>query len=126
MTLLGGILLIALVVAVVVAKQSPERYGIQPFGAGPAAPGIAVLVEQEWTTAEAFSREVFGFVSADGDGSGFEGVAGGRVAIFAEGLLGVQHAAAKPVDITEHLEGFGHDGIAVIGLAGEVGGRNIP
>ena len=41
MTLLGGILLIALVVAVLVAKQSPERYGIHPFGAGPAAPGTA-------------------------------------------------------------------------------------
>jgi predicted MFS family arabinose efflux permease len=56
MTLLGVILFIALVVAVLVAKQSPERYGVQPFGAGPAAPGIAVVVEQEWTTAEAFSK----------------------------------------------------------------------
>jgi hypothetical protein len=51
MTFLGVILFIALVVAVLVAKQSPERYGVQPFGASPAAPGIAVVVEQEWTTA---------------------------------------------------------------------------
>jgi MFS family permease len=56
MTLLGVILFIALVVAVLVAKQSPERYGVQPFGTSPAAPGIAVVVEQEWTTAEAFSK----------------------------------------------------------------------
>ena len=56
MTLLGVILFIALVVAVLVAKQSPERYGVQPFGASPAASGIAVVVEQEWTTAEAFSK----------------------------------------------------------------------
>ena len=56
MTILGVILFIALVVAVLVAKQSPEKYGVQPFGASPAAPGIAVVVEQEWTTAEAFSK----------------------------------------------------------------------
>src|ERR1035437_9378161 len=50
MTILGVILFIALVVAVLVARQSPENYGLQPFGTRPAAPGIAVVVEQEWTT----------------------------------------------------------------------------
>ena len=51
MNLLGVIVFIALVVAFLVAKRSPEHYGIKPFGGIPAA-----IAEQEWTTAEAFSK----------------------------------------------------------------------
>ena len=56
MTILGIIMLIALVAAVLVAKQTPERYGRMPFGATLAAPDTAAVVEREWTTAAAFSR----------------------------------------------------------------------
>jgi len=55
MTILGVIVFIALAVAVLVAKNAPERYGMQPFGGIPAAGGAAA-VEQEWTIAEAFSK----------------------------------------------------------------------
>lgn len=55
MTILGVIVFIALAVAVLVAKNAPERYGMQPFGGIPAAGG-AVAVEQEWTIKEAFSK----------------------------------------------------------------------
>lgn len=56
MTILGVILFIALVFAVFAARQSPENYGLKPFGATLAAPGNVVVVEQEWTTVEAFSK----------------------------------------------------------------------
>ncbi len=56
MTILGVIVLIALVVAVLVAKQSPERYGLKPFGAIPAAPGTAAVAEVDWSVGEAFSK----------------------------------------------------------------------
>ena len=55
MTLLGVIVLFALAVAVVAAKQPPEHYEMKPFGAIPPAPGAAA-VEPEWSTAQAFSR----------------------------------------------------------------------
>jgi MFS family permease len=56
MTLLGVIVFFALVVAVIVAKQSPERYNLKPFGAIPAAPGTAAVAEQEWSVGEAFAK----------------------------------------------------------------------
>jgi MFS family permease len=56
MTVLGIIVFIALVVAVVTAKGAPEKYGLKPFGAMPAAPGATPVVEKEWSTGEAFSR----------------------------------------------------------------------
>jgi MFS family permease len=55
MTVLGAIVFVALVVAVLVAKQSPERYGMKPFGAMPAAAGAAPAPEQDWGIGEAFS-----------------------------------------------------------------------
>jgi predicted MFS family arabinose efflux permease len=55
MTILGAIVFVALVVAVLVAKQSPERYGMKPFGAMPAAPGSAAPAEPDWGIGEAFS-----------------------------------------------------------------------
>ena len=56
MTILGVIVFIALAVAVLVAKNSPERYGLQPFGGIPTVSGVAPVVEQEWTITEAFSK----------------------------------------------------------------------
>lgn len=55
MTILGVIVFIALAVAVIVAKKAPEHYGMEPFGAIPAAGGT-VSVEQVWTIKEAFSK----------------------------------------------------------------------
>jgi MFS family permease len=54
MTILGGIVFVALVIAVLVARQSPEKYGLQPFGALPAS--AAAPSEREWGVGEAFSR----------------------------------------------------------------------
>ncbi len=57
MMILGGIVFIALVIAVIVAKQSPESYGLKPFGAMPApAGGGAPAAEYEWGVGEAFSK----------------------------------------------------------------------
>jgi MFS family permease len=56
MTILGIIVFIALVVAVLVAKNTPEHYGMKPFGGMNATPGIAPVAEQEWTTGEAFAK----------------------------------------------------------------------
>ncbi|MDR3670730.1 MAG: MFS transporter [Holophaga sp.] len=56
MTILGIIVFFALVVAVLMAKGSPEQYGMKPFGATPAAGGAAAPAEADWTTGEAFSR----------------------------------------------------------------------
>jgi MFS family permease len=56
MTLLGIIVFIALVVAVIVAKQAPEHYGMKPFGALGGAPGSMALPEKEWTTGQAFAK----------------------------------------------------------------------
>lgn len=55
MTILGVIVFVALAVAVLVAKNAPERYGMEPFGAIPAAAG-AVSTERVWTIKEAFSK----------------------------------------------------------------------
>lgn len=55
MTILGVIVFVALALAVVVAKNAPEHYGMEPFGAIPAASGAA-SVEQVWTIKEAFSK----------------------------------------------------------------------
>ena len=55
MTILGVIVFFALVVAVLMAKGSPEQYNLKPFGAMPAAGGAA-QAEADWTTGEAFSR----------------------------------------------------------------------
>jgi OFA family oxalate/formate antiporter-like MFS transporter len=55
MTILGIIVFIALVIAVLVAKQSPERYGLKPFGELPASSGPAP-VEYDWSIGEAFSK----------------------------------------------------------------------
>ena len=55
MTILGIIVFFALVVAVIMAKGSPEQYNLKPFGAMPAAGGAAPA-EADWTTGEAFSR----------------------------------------------------------------------
>jgi len=52
MTLLGGIVLLALIVAVLVAKKSPEAYGLKPFGALPET--AAAAPEKEWGVGEAF------------------------------------------------------------------------
>ena len=55
MTILGIIVLVALLVAVLMARQSPEHYGLTPFGAIPRAPGAVAEAEPEWTTTKAFS-----------------------------------------------------------------------
>jgi len=54
MTLLGVIVFIALVVAVLVAKHSPEHYGLKPFGDTPSAAGGSD--DYEWTLGAAFSK----------------------------------------------------------------------
>jgi MFS family permease len=55
MTILGIIVFIALILAVLLAKQSPGYYGRKPFGALPAASG-ADPVEYDWSISEAFSK----------------------------------------------------------------------
>ncbi|NTV75978.1 MAG: MFS transporter, partial [Holophaga sp.] len=52
MTILGCIVIVALAIAVIVARNSPEKYGLQPFGALPAT--TAAAPEREWTVGEAF------------------------------------------------------------------------
>jgi OFA family oxalate/formate antiporter-like MFS transporter len=56
MTILGVIVFVALAVAVLVAKNAPERYGMEPAGAIPAAGGAVVATERVWTIKEAFSK----------------------------------------------------------------------
>ena len=53
MTVLGVIVFVTLAIAVLIAKNSPERYGLPPFGD---LPGAAPSVEPEWTITEAFSK----------------------------------------------------------------------
>jgi len=55
MTILGVIVFVALAIAVLVAKNAPESYGMEPAGAIPAAAG-AVSTERVWTIKEAFSK----------------------------------------------------------------------
>jgi MFS family permease len=54
MTILGIIVLVALVVAVLVAKKSPEAYDLKPFGALPQAGAAAPAPEKDWGLGEAF------------------------------------------------------------------------
>lgn len=56
MVTLSIIVFIALVVAVFLAKRSPEDYGAKPFGAMPAPAGGAVSAEYDWSVKEAFSK----------------------------------------------------------------------
>ena len=53
MIVLAVIIFIALVLAVIVSKKSPEAYGLKPFGETPGAGGQGA--EKEWTTREAYS-----------------------------------------------------------------------
>ena len=57
MMVLGVIVFAALVLAVIVAKQSPDSYGMKPFGAMPApAGGAAPAAEYDWGVGEAFGK----------------------------------------------------------------------
>ncbi len=55
MVLLAGIMFVALVIAVVLAKKSPENYNIKAFGELPASSGPP-KEEYEWTTKEAYGQ----------------------------------------------------------------------
>ncbi len=55
MVLLAVIMFIALILAVFLAKKTPEAYGIQAFGELPASGGKAKQ-EYDWTTKEAYSH----------------------------------------------------------------------
>jgi len=55
MTILGVIVFLALMVAVLAARQSPEHYGFTPFGALGPDPAAPPAPERDWTTAQAFS-----------------------------------------------------------------------
>lgn len=54
MVLLSAIIFILLIAAVILAKQSPEKYDITPFGELPASKKAAAP-EYDWTVKEAFS-----------------------------------------------------------------------
>lgn len=54
MSYLSWVVLGLLLVAAMLAKKNPERYGITPFGAMPAAPGAAAKPEYIWGVGEAF------------------------------------------------------------------------
>lgn len=56
MRLLALIIFGALVVAVIMAKKSPEIYGMKAFGSLPASSGGPAKTEYNWTVKEAFSR----------------------------------------------------------------------
>jgi len=56
MMILGVIVFIALVIAVIVAKQAPESYGMKPFGAMPTPAGGPAQAEYVWGLGEAFGR----------------------------------------------------------------------
>ncbi len=51
--MLGGIILVAMLLATVLAKRNPEDYGVKPFGA---MAGAATKEEYVWGVGEAFSR----------------------------------------------------------------------
>jgi len=55
MVLLSVIMFFALVLAVVLAKKSPEAYGMKAFGELPASAGGPAKTEYDWSTKEAFS-----------------------------------------------------------------------
>ena len=50
--MLGGIVLVAMLLATILAKKNPEDYGVEPFGAMPGA----TEEEYVWGVGEAFSR----------------------------------------------------------------------
>ena len=54
MNYLAWIVLALLLVAAFLAKKNPEQYGIEPFGAIPAAPGTQAKPEYIWGVGEAF------------------------------------------------------------------------
>jgi len=51
--MLGGIILVSMLLATVLAKRNPEDYGVKPFGA---MAGAATKEEYVWGVGEAFSR----------------------------------------------------------------------
>lgn len=55
MVLLSVIMFFALVLAVILAKKSPEAYGMRAFGELPASAGGPAKAEYDWSTKEAFS-----------------------------------------------------------------------
>ncbi len=55
MVLLAVIMLVALILAVILAKQSPEKYEMKAFGELPDNSATATPSEYNWTTKEAFS-----------------------------------------------------------------------
>lgn len=55
MVLLSIIMFIALILAVILAKKTPESYGMKAFGELPATGGGPAKEEYNWTTKEAFS-----------------------------------------------------------------------
>jgi MFS family permease len=56
MVTLSIIIFIALVIAVILAKKSPESYSMKPFGEMPAPKGGKAAGDHDWTVREAFSR----------------------------------------------------------------------
>ncbi len=56
MVLLSVIMFIALILAVILAKKSPENYGIKAFGELPTPKGGTAKAEYNWTTKEAYSQ----------------------------------------------------------------------
>lgn len=56
MVVLAVIVFIALVVAVLMSRRSPERYGMKPFGEMPAAAGAKIAAEKDWSTKDAYSN----------------------------------------------------------------------
>jgi MFS family permease len=56
MVLLSIIMFIALVMAVILAKKTPESYGMKAFGEMPTPKGGTAKAEYNWTTKEAYSH----------------------------------------------------------------------
>lgn len=56
MVTLSVIVFVALILAVILAKRSPEHYGVKPFGEMPAAGGGKGAAEYDWSVKEAFSQ----------------------------------------------------------------------
>ena len=50
------IIFFAFILAVILAKKSPENYGVKPFGEMPVPAGGKAVAEYEWSVGEAFSR----------------------------------------------------------------------
>jgi len=56
MRMLAFVVFVALVIAALVAKKSPEDYGVKPFGLAQASAGTPVKEEYVWSLKEAFSK----------------------------------------------------------------------